>query len=294
MVELSFNVKQQDIRVFEDVIPEEKARQLAEQSKHKSFGLISSIMRRIDKSGEDIALTHMEKRYDPVWYIKGELYLEYKRMTEYTFPVKQEVTAVRIQDKLNKAAVGHVSFLGEDHCLETAEKEMLVDAVTGKSLGLQSWLSSKARPIRQTEDLMGDGKVVVPVKVKASFFVRDMIKDLIKPFHADKVIKESAAVKQLTLYFKPSYAFEYKEKSTNKLRVFEVDALTGEVRAGSVFKRELAEVFSEGEIFRIGKDVALALVPGGEAAGVLVSRLVTKHKAKKEAEVKEKMRRAER
>ncbi len=295
MVELSFNVEKQNIQVFEDAVSEDRARQLAEENKHKSFGLISTIIRKFDKSNEDIVLTHIEKRYDPFWHIVGELYLEYKRMTEYTVSVKPEVQAVRIDTAISEVMPNtkHAAFMAEDHCLETSEKEIVVDAVTGKPDGLKSYLGSKARVIRQTEDLMGENKVVVPVKIKASYLVRDMIKDLIKPFHADKIIRETVEVKRLTLYFKPAYAFEFKEKSTGKTRVLEVDALTGKVQAGSVFKRELAEVFSENEIFQVGKDVTLALLPGGQAAEVLVKKLVQKRKEKKDEEIKSRIHRAE-
>jgi hypothetical protein len=100
-------------------------------------------------------------------------------------------------------------------------------------------------------------------------------------------------IKRLTLYFRPSYAFEFKERSTGKVRVLEVDAVTGQVRAGSVFKREMVEVFSESEVFKIGRDVALALVPGGEAAKVLVTRIVEKQKTKKDDEIRSKIHRAQ-
>ena len=124
MVELAFNVEHEDIQVFNSAITENQAKQMAEEQKEKVFGMISGIMRKIGKKeGEEIVMTHYEKKYYPFWHIKGKLYLEYNRMTEYQVEVPKEVIELKIHGVKHKVPEGtpYVEFAAEDHCLEIEE-----------------------------------------------------------------------------------------------------------------------------------------------------------------------------
>jgi hypothetical protein len=256
--------------------------------------MISGLMRKIGKKkeGEEIVISHYEKKYYPFWHINGKLYLEYKRMTEYQVEVPKEVIELNIHGVKHEVPEGtpYVEFAAEDHCLEIEEREIICDAITGREGDFEKYLEFKSRKIKETEKLMGENTIVFPAKVKASFLIRDMIKDLIKPFHADKVIKEIVEIDKLTLFFHPTYAFEYTNTTNNKTKAIEVDGITGEIRAGSVVKKEMKELFTEGELFKLGKDITYTIIPGAEATEKLVKHIKRKKKQKKVEKIKDELR----
>ena len=286
MVELNFNVQKQDIQVFKEVYEEARAFELAKESKGKAFGLISGIVRFIDKK-DDIILSDKEKRYEPFWHIKGNSVLEYKRSSQYSFGVDPQVRSVKIGTTSFDVSEHEpkVDFVGEDHCIETYEEEIIVDANVGKDLQdkkLKPYLDFESKAIKQTEDLMGEKKIVVPARIKASFLVRDLLKRMIKPVHADKILDEKAIITKLCLYFRPIYVFEFTEQSTKKKKVLEVDALTGAVKVGTMVKSPLAELISEGKLFEIGTELAAEIIPGGGAA-LIVGKEIKKKREKNKA-----------
>jgi hypothetical protein len=280
MVELGFNVKKQDIRVLLENYFEKESRELAE--KVVASNVFSSIKRTFGKK-EEIEVTHSEKRYEPFWHIVGESFIEYLRNTTYGVNVSPEVRRVKINGKVMNVEEDRpfLTFVGEDHCVEKYEKEVFFDASEGKEdKKLKDNLEFDSREIKETEELMGHNKVVIPARVKASFLIRDMIKDMIKPVQADKVVQEKVQITKLSLYFRPIYAFEFTVNPSGKKKVFEVDALTGKVSKGSVFKRELKELMPEHALFEIGAELASVVLPGAPIAAV-IGREISKRKKKK-------------
>jgi hypothetical protein len=167
---------------------------------------------------------------------------------------------------------------------------MVLDAVTGKEAKhLAKYLSFDARTIKQTEELMGDKKIVIPAKVRASYLVREFIKELIKPVEADKIIQETVEVKKLVLYFRPIFSFEFTEESSGKSKVIEVDALTGEtkIHGTKIFKTEMKELVSEDTLFELGTELASTFIPGAGVGAVIGKHIVQRRKEKKKlAEMK--------
>jgi len=292
MVELQFNVLKQDIRVFEDRYSHIECEGIAVGKKGKVFGGIFSGIKRLISNSDTIKLANYEKRYEPFWHIVGSSVLEYKRISEYGFEVKPEVKSVKINNVVHEVKEGAkwCSISGEDHCFENYEQEMMVNASTGENVDFKKYLDFPSRHIKQTEELMKEKQVVIPAKVKASFLVRQLIKELIKPIHADKIIQEKVKITKLTLYFRPIYAFEFIDSKTGKSSILEVDALTGEVSKGSIVGKGLKEIFEEGDLFEIGTEFATDFIPGTKATVMLVQKIREARK-KKKAEQEERKRR---
>jgi len=132
----------------------------------------------------------------------------------------------------------------------------------------------------------------VPAQVKASFLIRGLFKELITPIHADKIIEERIEVKDIILYFRPIYAFELMNSATKQTGVLEVDALTGDVKKGKVFKHELKELISEDILFDIGAELAETVIPG-VGVGVAIGRKIkSRHDKKKKMKAMENSRQA--
>jgi len=280
MVELKLDVKKQNIQVFTDVHDEKKSEGMAEENKKKSFGMLSLL----DKSA-DIILTHSEKRYEPFWHIMGESFIEYLRTTKYSFPVDPQVREVKIAGNIFKIEGEKpvCSFDAQDRCMEHFTKELITDAMEGKQgeKELKKYLEFQTKQVKQTEDLMGPNKIVIPAKIKASYLVRDFVRNLIKPVHADKILNEKVEITKVVLYFRPIYAFEFQNKKNNKTGVIEIDALTGEVSKGKVYKTELKELIPEGALFDIGAEVASWVIPGAGLGATVGKAIHEKRKQKK-------------
>ncbi|MBW3022682.1 hypothetical protein KY308_01085 [Candidatus Woesearchaeota archaeon] len=283
MVELKFNVEKQNIQAFEDVYSKEECEGLAVGKKEKGFSMLSKV-KKLVSSKDSIHLANYEKRYEPFWHIIGKSNLEYKRKTEYSFQVKPEVRSVKIEKIDCEIKQGYCSIMGEDHCFEHEEKEILVDAHTGRdSPEFKKYIEFKSRKIKETEELMKGKNVVFPAKVKASFLVRQLIKDLFKPFEADKIIKEDVIITKLALYFRPIYAFEFIDAKKGKKYILDVDALTGEVKKGGlIVGKGLAEIFAEGDLFEIGTELVTDFIPGTKAGVMIAQRIKAARRRKKE------------
>ena len=291
MVELKFDVKKQNIQAFEDRYSQIECEGLALSKKDKVVGnIFSGIKRLVSKDGVRVA--NFEKRYEPFWHIKGKIELEYKRTKEYGFEVKPEVKSVRINGKVHdiKEGTNWCSLIGEDHCFEKIEKEMMVNASSGENVDYSKCLEFKTRHLKETEELMKGRNVVIPAKVKGAYIARQLIKELIKPIEADKIVQERATVTKMALYFRPVYAFELIDAKTGKKGILDVDALTGEVTKGNIIGKGLAEIFSEGDLFDIGTEFVTDFIPGTKATVMFVKR-VREARRKKKAQLEENKRR---
>ena len=281
MVELKLDVKKQNIQVFLDIYDEEKSKELAEENKKKAFGMLSVF----DKA-ENITLTHSEKRYEPLWHIIGESYIEYLRANRYGFSVEPQVRSVKIAGKSFDIAgeKPYCSLEAEDHCVETYTKKLITDAVEGKVRGkeLLKYIEFKTKEIKQTEDLMGKNNIVIPAKIRAAYLIRGFLKELIKPVQADKILHETVEIKKVVLYFRPIYAFEFTNTKNNKTGVLEVDALTGEMAKGKVYKTELGELIPEGALFDLGAELASYVIPGA-GLGAEIGKIIKKKRDEKKA-----------
>ncbi|MFC1754034.1 hypothetical protein ACFL96_11700, partial [Thermoproteota archaeon] len=205
MVELKLSTKKQNIQVLNDVYDLQKCQQLALHAKDKAFSIVQSVKTIFASKKGGVSIVHAEKRYEPFWHISAESYMEYKRMTHYGFDVKPEVRTVTINNK--PIAIDGTDpvcrFAAEDHCVEQYSKQITTDAVHNKDKGMGKYIEFPSRKIKETEELMGKNKVVIPAQVKASYLIREIFKELMKPIDADKVIEERIELNELILYFRP-------------------------------------------------------------------------------------------
>ena len=288
MVELALNVKKQDIRVLDEKYNKKKAQEIAEQNKKKVFGVISGIVNAFSSERAEVTLTNYEKRYIPFWHVRGESFFEYKRRNNYGFDVKPEVREVKVGSKVFKidGDVPYCSVDGEDHCIEKYEKEVILDATEKEKdseTKFKPYIEGKSKNIKEIETLVTKNSAVMPISIRASFIVRDIIKDLIRPIQADKVLNEKVDIKKLVLYFRPVHAFEFTESKKGTKKTVEVDGITGEFAKGELIKKDYKEkIFREDTLFEVGAELASTVVPGA-GVGVMVGKYFRdKHKRKKE------------
>ena len=261
----NIQVQGEKLLTLDDVLGWDKVRKLAGDHKVKAFGMISSFL--FKPKEEEISIVYEEKRYQAFWHIVGNSFFEYKRKVRYHVPVQTVVEDVTFMDKncvVNKNN-GTFEIEGIEHCKENYRQEIMVDAQTDQAGDFSKYLVSPKHEIQTTDDLTKDGTSVVNLETKASFLVRKVLNDLVKPIKADQILDEKIAIEELSLYFYPVYTFEYFWQPKEKRVLVEFDGVTTEIRKGRKLTDKLRDSFTTDELFEFAKEVA-NFVPGGGLA----------------------------
>ena len=275
--------KRSELRVIDQVHKRTDAERLAEENKE---GVIGGLARAISHKKSEWALADYFVKYEPFWHITGDSFFEYIRKAQYHVDVKPEVRSVKISQQVVEVngdkPVAVIS--GDEHCFEKYNHEILISACThGKSKdALKPYLEAKSRTIKSTKELMKADIDVLPIETRASFLVSEMVKQLLKPVQADKIIKEKIAIKKLALYFRPIHVFNYKDDESCKMKTVEVDAVTGEVHKPSVLVQKLRGATPTKDIlFDVG-GFADCIIPGA-GLGSFIGKNLMKYRRRKKA-----------
>ena len=250
--------------LVEDVLSMEKAREMAQGQKVKSFGGLMNMLNR--PKAEDIDIVYEEKRYEAFWRVLGTARYEYRRRMTYKVPVEPMVKDVELLGTTFETQAKTFGLEGVEHCIEEYREEKLIDAQTDQPGAFEKYLKLTSSQIETTEELTKDGTPVVALAAKPAFLVRTVVNALIKPIKADQILDEQIAISELALYFIPVYTFEFHWKPKDKRVTVSFDGATGEQRpqANKITER-LRGSFTNDEIFEFGKEVA-NFVPGGGLA----------------------------
>ena len=256
--------KKLDLNVLHEVIPRDEAEKRIEPHKSKAFGMFRSLMRTFNKANQEITISRYLKRYEPFWYIEGECLLEYLRHTSYQIPVRPEVRSVKINGKGFEVhpETPVLNVTGEDHCFESYNKHIVKNALGGSDKKLDSYRKAPAHKLKSIKELENDDTVVLQPTVKATYLIRDLIKDLIHPFEADKIIEEKVVIKAISLFFRPIHVFELSQGS--KSATLEVNGITGVVSRSSPFTQQITKRLRQEQTwFDVGTELASVIVPVG-------------------------------
>lgn len=283
MPEFQFNAKNQNIQLIKENFTEEYCKGLAIKNKEKAFDLLTRTSSLFSQK-EHLSLIKIEKRYRPFWSIKVENYLEYKRQNNYKFSVEPEVRSVKINNKIfeinGSEPICHIQ--GEDHCVEHYKKHVVESATDEELKDPKNYLNYQTEAIKSLSELNTKKSRVFNPTVRASFLIRNILKDIIKPFNADIIIQEKIEVNELTLHLIPSYAFEFLNQKNNKRRVLEIDSVTGKITKGPLIDDSVTSLVPEGILFELGAEIASFVIPGA-GIGALLGKEIHARKKKKEA-----------
>jgi len=232
---------------------------------------LGSLLQR--PKAEDIELVTTQRRLEPFWHVAGRARYVYERRRDYTVPASApEVHEVTIHDTtypVADAGRGARSFTvtALEHCREEIAHELNADARTGAPVpDAAAVLTGPHREIADPATLAGDDTVVVPPEQRASFVVRQLLAEMMKPVQADTIVEESLTLETTDLVYRPIWAFEFHWRPKEKRGVVEIDAVTGAVRAGGSLIPQLGKVITRDALFDIGADTVGLLVPGGSIA----------------------------
>ncbi|HID19409.1 MAG TPA: hypothetical protein EYP28_00485 [Methanophagales archaeon] len=263
-----FQVIEEKIFAQDEQISFDDARKKADDKRLSAFSLISKIFSRPDAN--EIVLSYSEKRYEPFWYLLCNTHLEYNRSRVIEFEIDNVVRHITIynvrQDKPRDST--KISIDGSEYCVEDLRNEIFWNANTGeRRKDFKKYIGFSKHEMKEIEELMVGGTIVVPAKVKASIIIRNFLAEILNPVKADEMLVEDIRIEKLYLLFRPVYAFEYHWQSKGKYATLEVDGLTREVKSGGkAIKQKLKESISEADLFDIGADAVDLFIPGGGLA----------------------------
>jgi hypothetical protein len=283
---MEITISEQRVFIIPEVITPEQAREKAWDKKSGVFSSgLSSILSR--PRGEDIKITYSEKRYEPFWLLEFHTSYAYDRL--HNFPVQvtgPEVQSVTIANlnftPCEDKKLGRIILVpGTEQCKEEHHGVSYFDGISGEKRDFSYALKFRLEEIQDLENYSFEG-VVLPPEIKASFVVRQVLQELMKPLQADRVYEEKITLSKIELYYRPVYAFEYHWIPRDRQGVAEFDGLTGEMRAGGrTFKQAVKAVLKKDLLFDLGADALGMIVPGGSIAVKLAKAAVDYSRSEK-------------
>ncbi len=247
-------------------------RQRAMDKRTQAFGTgLGSLLQRA--KAEEIDLVTTQRRLEPFWHVVGRAHYVYDRRREYpvvaSAPEVHEVTlhdtTYPVVDAGRNARTFTLSVV--EHCREEIAHDVTVDARTGAPVpDAAAVLAGSHREVTDPATLAEGDTIVVPPEHRASFVVRKLLSEMLKPVQADTIIEETLTLETTDLVYRPIWAFEFHWRPKDRRGVVEIDAVTGAVRAGGSLLPQLGKVITRDALFDIGADTIGLLVPGGSIA----------------------------
>jgi hypothetical protein len=278
---MEIQIADQRMLVFPVSISFDDAKAKAWSKRMDAFGTVNKVMGFLSRPDEsDFTLLYSEQRLQPFWHVIATSKYVYDRSATYQIaPKGPEVARVTLHDSDYEISNGHFHLPVMEHCDEEGRSEVLVDGVTGKEdAGLRKYLALSPNSVEgEIGDAVPEGVIVVPPQARVSALMRSTLAKMIKGIEADTILEERVQVPCIDLYYRPVYAFQYKWISKGKDGIIEVDALTGEVTAGTrLFSEYLGKIPNKDFLFDLGADVAGTLIPGGSIAVKVAKHVMDK------------------
>jgi len=271
---------------LEEQLSFDEIRQRAADRRTQAFsGGIGGLLQR--PKNDEVVLVASQRRLEPFWHVAGHARYVYDRSRNYTVPTSgPEVQSVTVNGSdysvIAQTQSRAFSVPVLEHCVEEARSEHFVDGRTGAQVGDGAQVVAGPRSeIAHAADLAAPETMVLPPEQRASYVIRTVIGELLKPVQADQLMEETLLLENADLYYRPVYAFEYRWQPRDKTAVVEIDGATGQMRQVPSLLHEVAGVFSHKDAwFDITADTVGMLVPGANIA-MKVGRVVVQHQTNK-------------
>ena len=265
---MDINLGAEQIVELQTAFTPEQIQEKALAKRVDAFGQMAKFIQR--PKPEDIEISTTQKRLEPFWYATALSRYVYDRRATYRVPVSPEVESVRVEESeyvVSGDKNRTFPLNGMEHCVEEARQEIALDAVSGKDIKIEKYLTFPKTVVADLASLEHSGTLVIAPEVRGSFVVRKLVSLLMKTFQADKIHEEKIDVAEVTLYYRPVFAIEYLWKAKEKKQVVEFDGLTGELKAESgEIKKKVVGVLENDVLFDIGADAVGTVFPGVNVA----------------------------
>jgi hypothetical protein len=230
---------------------------------------------------EEVTLVNKQRRLEPFWHVAGHAIYVYERNREYSVPAASpDVEALTI---LGTRYEGKGSFQvpALEHCRTEIHSDNYVDGLTGAPVPDGPQISDAPRSeIADPQTLAENDTVVMPPETRASFVVRSLMGELIKPIQSDRMLEEEVVLETTDLFYRPVWAFEFTWNGKAKNAIVEIDSVTGQTRAGKALVGQIKGALNRDLLFDVGADTVGLFVPGGSIAVKLAKAAIDSNKKK--------------
>lgn len=262
----------QRILVLDEREGVDSLRQRAMDKRTQAFGTgLGSLLQRA--KADDVDLVASQRRLEPFWHVVGRAHYVYDRRREYPIAAAApEVHEVTIQDTTYPVVESGrnartFTLAVVEHCREEITHDVAIDARTGAPVpDAAKLLAGSHREVTDPVSLAENDTIVVTPEHRASFVVRKLLSEMLKPVQADTIIEEALTLETTDLVYRPIWAFEFLWRSKDKRGVVEIDAVSGGLKAGGSILPRISRVITREALFDIGADTVGLLIPGGSIA----------------------------
>ena len=233
---------------------------------------------------EEVTLVNKQRRLEPFWHVAGHATYVYERNRDYSVPASApDVEGLTINGTRydGQAAGTGRSFrvAAREHCRAEFRHESFVDGLTGAPVAEGPTLVSGPRSeVTDPETMAAGDTIAVPPEHRASYVVRQLMSEIMKPVQADSVLEESVTLETTDLFYRPIWAFEFAWQAKGKQTIVEIDSITGQTRAGRALVGQIKGMLNRDLLFDVGADTVGLFVPGGSVAVKLAKAALDKNK----------------
>jgi hypothetical protein len=233
---------------------------------------------------EEVTLVNKQRRLEPFWHVAGHATYVYERNRDYSVPAAAaDVEALTINGtRYEGQAAGQSRAFrvpAREHCRAEFRSETFVDGLTGAAVPEGPQLISGPRSEVADPATLADGDtIVVPPENRASYVVRALISEIMKPVQADTVLEEAVVLEATDLFYRPVWAFEFAWAGKGKQAIVEIDSVTGQTRAGKALVSQIKGALNRDLLFDVGADTVGLFVPGGSIAVKLAKAAIDSKK----------------
>ena len=233
---------------------------------------------------EEVTLLNKQRRLEPFWHVAGHATYVYERNRDYSVPASAaDVEGLTINGtKYDGQPAGSgraFKVPAREHCRAEFRHESFVDGLTGAPVAEGPTLVGGPRSeVTDPQALAADETIVMPPENRASFVVRQLMTEIMKPVQADAVLEESITLEATDLFYRPVWAFEFAWQAKGKQAIIEIDSITGTTRTGKALASQIKGMLNRDLLFDVGADTVGLFVPGGSIAVKLAKAALDKQK----------------
>ncbi|MEP7159229.1 MAG: hypothetical protein ABI797_07360 [Chloroflexota bacterium] len=256
--------------------------EVTQRAMDRRTGALGSLLSK--PKPEEVTLLTRQRRLEPFWHVAGHATYLYERNRDYNVPSSAaDVEAITVNGtRYDGVASGQSRVFkvqAREHCKAEFRSESFINALTGQPLSEGPQLISGPRSeVTDPATIGTDDTIVVPPEHRASYVVRALMSEIMKPVQADQVLEESVTLEATELFYRPIWAFEFAWTAKGKQAIVEVDSVTGQVAAGRALVGQIKGMLNRDLLFDVGADTVGLIVPGGSIAVKLAKAAMDQRK----------------
>ena len=256
--------------------------EVTQRAMDRRTGALGSLLSK--PKPEEVTLLNRQRRLEPFWHVAGHATYLYERNRDYNVPSSAaDVEAITVNgtryDGVPSGQSRVFKVQAREHCKAEFRSESFVNGLTGQPLAEGAQLISGPRSeITDPATIGTDDTIVVPPEHRASYVVRQLMAEIMKPVQADQVLEESVTLEATELFYRPVWAFEFAWAAKGKQAIVEVDSVTGQIAAGKALVGQMKAMMNRDLLFDIGADTVGLIVPGGSIAVKLAKAAMDQRK----------------